>query len=152
MRGAKRAESDLVQQLIAQQPALVQDLVNHVLGAGQWLDAEPANRDKAVAIAAGRKFFNQDPKILDFVMRNPSDRVTYGDLRMIRDEFVFGTRVPTTSPTAPLSYEAASFDPAAASLSVRAREADPPQPIPASQWHFTSSRAIVLPNAGWVSG
>ena len=47
----------------------------------------PANRDKAVAIAAGRGYFNQDPKILDFVMRNPSDRVTYGDLRMIRDEF-----------------------------------------------------------------
>ena len=38
-------------------------------------------------IAAGPKFFNQDPKIIRFVMRNPSDRVTYGDLRMIRPEF-----------------------------------------------------------------
>jgi NitT/TauT family transport system substrate-binding protein len=45
------------------------------------------NRDKAVAIAAGRDFFNQDPKILKFVMENPTDRVTYGDLRMIRAEF-----------------------------------------------------------------
>ena len=75
------------EELMNQQPALVQDLVNHVLGAGQWLDQTPANRDKAVAIAAGRGYFNQDPKILEFVMRNPSDRVTYGDLRMIRDEF-----------------------------------------------------------------
>jgi NitT/TauT family transport system substrate-binding protein len=40
-----------------------------------------------VAIAATKKFFNQDPKILNFVMTNPSDRVTYGDLRIIRSEF-----------------------------------------------------------------
>jgi len=58
-----------------------------VLGAGVWLDQQQANRDKAVAIAAGRQFFNQDPKILKFVMENPTDRVTYGDLRMIRAEF-----------------------------------------------------------------
>ena len=38
-------------------------------------------------MAATRKFFNQDPNILRFVMENPSDRVTYGDLRMIRAEF-----------------------------------------------------------------
>jgi NitT/TauT family transport system substrate-binding protein len=74
-------------ELIAENPALVQDLVNYVLGAGAWLDAQKANRDKAVAIAAGRNFFNQDPKILEFVMENPTDRVTYGDLRMIRAEF-----------------------------------------------------------------
>ena len=75
------------EELIAENPALVQDLVNHVLGAGQWLDAQQGNRDKAVAIAAGRDYFNQDPKILKFVMENPTDRVTYGDLRMIRAEF-----------------------------------------------------------------
>jgi NitT/TauT family transport system substrate-binding protein len=40
-----------------------------------------------VQIAAGPEFFNQDPAIIRFVMRNPSDRVTYGDLRMIRSEF-----------------------------------------------------------------
>jgi NitT/TauT family transport system substrate-binding protein len=75
------------EELIASNPAIVQDLVNHVLGAGAWLDADPANRDKAVAIASRREFFNQDPKILQFVMENPSDRVTYGDLRMLREEF-----------------------------------------------------------------
>lgn len=75
------------EELIAANPALVQDLVNHVLGAGVWLDAQQANRDKAVAIAADRRYFNQDPKILKFVMENPTDRVTYGDLRMIREEF-----------------------------------------------------------------
>lgn len=75
------------EELIAENPALVQDLVDHVLGAGAWLDQQQANRDKAVAIAAGRGYFNQDPAILRFVMENPTDRVTYGDLRMIRDEF-----------------------------------------------------------------
>ncbi|HVO47898.1 MAG TPA: ABC transporter substrate-binding protein [Steroidobacteraceae bacterium] len=74
-------------ELIAGQPAMVQDLVNQVLGAGAWLDQEPQNREKAVQIAAGPRYFNQDPKIIRFVMRNPSDRVTYGDLRMIRSEF-----------------------------------------------------------------
>jgi NitT/TauT family transport system substrate-binding protein len=73
--------------LIAENPAMVQDLVNQVLGAGVWLDQQPANREKAIQIAAGPRFFNQDPKILRFVMQNPTDRVTYGDLRMIRSEF-----------------------------------------------------------------
>jgi NitT/TauT family transport system substrate-binding protein len=74
-------------ELIEQNPALVQDLVNQVQGAGVWLDQGPQNREKAVQIAAGKDFFNQDPKIIRFVMQNPSDRVTYGDLRMIRSEF-----------------------------------------------------------------
>jgi NitT/TauT family transport system substrate-binding protein len=75
------------EELIAQNPSLVQDLVDHVLGAGVWLDQQQANRDTAVRIAAGRQFFNQDPNIIRFVMENPPDRVTYGDLRMIRSEF-----------------------------------------------------------------
>jgi NitT/TauT family transport system substrate-binding protein len=75
------------EELIQANPAMVQDLVNQVLGAGVWLDQQQENRNKAVAIAAGRDFFNQDPKIIRFVMENPTDRVTYGDLRMIRAEF-----------------------------------------------------------------
>lgn len=75
------------EELIAENPALVQDLVDHVQGAGTWLDDGPQNREKAIQIAAGRRFFNQDPAILRFVMENPTDRVTYGDLRMIRKEF-----------------------------------------------------------------
>lgn len=75
------------EELIQSQPDVVQDLVNHVMGAGVWLDEGPANREKAVAIAAGRQFFNQDPNIIRFVMENPTDRVTYGDMRMIKDEF-----------------------------------------------------------------
>lgn len=75
------------EELINANRPLVQNLVNYVLGAGVWLDERPENRDKAVEIAAGREFFNQDPNILRFVMTEPPDRVTYGDLRMIPEEF-----------------------------------------------------------------
>ena len=75
------------EELIAENSPMVQDLVNQVLGAGTWLDQQQENRNKAVAIAARREYFNQDPKIIQFVMDNPTDRVTYGDLRMIRSEF-----------------------------------------------------------------
>jgi NitT/TauT family transport system substrate-binding protein len=95
------------EELIQQNPALVQDLVNQVLGAGAWLDTKQANRDKAVAIAASRKFFNQDPKILQFVMEHPTDRVTYGDLRMIRSEFEDLMRLSMQAGTIkhPIAYE-----------------------------------------------
>jgi NitT/TauT family transport system substrate-binding protein len=73
--------------LIEENPAMVQALVDYVLGAGQWLDAAPENRDRAAEIAAGLNYFNQDPEIIKYVMQNPADRVTYGDLRMIRSEF-----------------------------------------------------------------
>jgi NitT/TauT family transport system substrate-binding protein len=74
-------------ELVKENRPLVQQLVNYVQAAGSWLDRVPANRTKAVQIAAGPKFFNQDPAVLQFVMDNPSDRVTYGDLRLIRSEF-----------------------------------------------------------------
>jgi NitT/TauT family transport system substrate-binding protein len=73
--------------LIAKNRPVVQDLVNYVQAAGRWMDADPVHRDRAIAIAATKKYFNQDPKILKFVMTNPSDRVTYGDLRIIQKEF-----------------------------------------------------------------
>jgi NitT/TauT family transport system substrate-binding protein len=74
-------------ELIRENRPLVQQLVNYVQSAGTWLDQAPANRTRAVEIAAGPKFFNQDPNVLKFVMENPADRVTYGDLRLIRAEF-----------------------------------------------------------------
>jgi NitT/TauT family transport system substrate-binding protein len=75
------------EELIKANRPLVQDLVNYVLGAGAWLDEQQQNRSKAVEVAAGRRYFNQDPNILRFVMENPTDRVTYGDLRLIPQEF-----------------------------------------------------------------
>ncbi|MED5618462.1 ABC transporter substrate-binding protein [Ideonella sp. BN130291] len=95
------------EELIAKNRPLVQDLVNHVLGAGLWLDQKQDNRNKAVAIAAGRKYFNQDPNIIRFVMENPVDRVTYGDLRMIRAEFeeLMQLSIEAGTLKAPVPYE-----------------------------------------------
>jgi NitT/TauT family transport system substrate-binding protein len=75
------------EELIASNRPLVQELVNYVQAAGSWMDQAQANREKAIAIASGKDYFNQDVNVLRFVMENPSDRVTYGDLRMIRAEF-----------------------------------------------------------------
>jgi len=95
------------EELIRDNRPLVQDLVNHVLGAGQWLDQKQDNRNKAVTIAAGRKFFNQDPNIIRFVMENPVDRVTYGDLRMIRAEFeeLMQLSIEAGTIKSPIAYE-----------------------------------------------
>jgi alpha/beta hydrolase family protein len=65
-------------------------------------------------------------------------------VKTIRDEFVFGTRVPTTRLTAPLSYEAATLDQGQARLSVRVREGDPDTEIPAHQWAYADARSIKL--------
>jgi len=73
--------------LITNHRAQVQDLVNYIQAAGAWMDTKPVNRSKAVAIASHKKFFNQDPDILQYVMDTPADRVTYGDLRFIKAEF-----------------------------------------------------------------
>src|SRR5690606_40920079 len=39
------------EELIAANRPLVQNMVDHVLAAGRWLDARPENRDRAVEIA-----------------------------------------------------------------------------------------------------
>ena len=75
------------EELIRENRLLVQQLVNYVQAAGRWLDSSPENRKRAVEIAAEPTFFNQDPRVLQFVMDNPRDRVTYQDLKLVRSEF-----------------------------------------------------------------
>jgi hypothetical protein len=60
------------------------------------------------------------------------------------DVFVFGTRVPMTRLTAPLSYEAATLDQGQARLTVRAREGEGRMEIPTSQWAYADARSIKL--------
>src|SRR6267378_2243613 len=60
--------------------------------------------------------WDPDAPAADGGMRMRVPVATDGDkpiVRTIRDEFVFGTRLPATSPTAPLSYEAAGLGPTA---------------------------------------
>lgn len=74
----------------------------------------------------------------------------------IRDEFVFGTRVPATRHTAPLSYPAANLDQAQARLTVRKCEHDARTEIAPQGWAYVDNRNIkLLPDgtpfqAGWI--
>jgi NitT/TauT family transport system substrate-binding protein len=73
--------------LIKSDRRLIQRLVDHVMSAGHWLDNSPSHRTAAARIASDQSFFNQAFELLQWVMERPSDRVTYGDLRLIKDEF-----------------------------------------------------------------
>jgi len=75
------------QELIDQDRPTVQRLVDNVLAAGEWLEADTSNRHVAADLAARREYFNQDSSVIRFVMDNPRDRVTYGDLRLVKAEF-----------------------------------------------------------------
>jgi NitT/TauT family transport system substrate-binding protein len=75
------------EELITSNRDQVQELVNYVMASGTWLEASPANRATAAEVAATPRFFNQKPDVLKFVLSNPPDRVTYGNLRLIRSEF-----------------------------------------------------------------
>ena len=75
------------QELIENDRLTVQRLVNHVLAAGEWLESDTTHRHLAADLAAKSEFFNQDSALIRYVMDNPKDRVTYGDLRLIKREF-----------------------------------------------------------------
>lgn len=69
--------------------------------------------------------------------------VLAGVTGLVREEFVFGTRInPPDRPTAPLAFTVADPDQARATLTVRRRRADPPQEIPRSRWAYAGPRAI----------
>lgn len=75
------------EELIQEDRPLVQVLVNHVLSAGHWLDNSPEHRVAAAQVASAPDIFNQAAELIRFVLERPVDRVTYGDLRLIQDEF-----------------------------------------------------------------
>jgi NitT/TauT family transport system substrate-binding protein len=74
------------EELIRANRPMVQNLVDYVLAAGRWLDGQPQNREKAVQIARSPNTSTRT-RDLRFVMGHPTDRVTYGDLRMVPREF-----------------------------------------------------------------
>ena len=75
------------QELIDKDRETVQLLVDNVLAAGHWLDSSPEHRTRAARIASDKSMFNQAFDLIRWVMERPRDRVTYGDLRLMRSEF-----------------------------------------------------------------
>lgn len=107
----------VTQRLIDTEPDVVQELVTGITASGKWLDegderllaglfAEgeseglagedqviiPAEfgrtpRLQAAMIASQRRYYNQDPELLKFVLTKPPDRVKYTELNLAREEF-----------------------------------------------------------------
>ncbi len=72
--------------LIRKSRPMVQKLVDAALSAGTWLEKDDQNRMRAADLAARPEYFNQDASLLRYVLSNPRDRVTYGNLSLIRSE------------------------------------------------------------------
>jgi NitT/TauT family transport system substrate-binding protein len=72
--------------LIAQQRATVARLVFGIAQSGAWLEQGAAHRQSAANFVA-MKYYNQDPKLLSFVLSKPPDRVRYSNLAVLRRDF-----------------------------------------------------------------
>lgn len=66
--------------------AEIQKLVNGIARSGKWIDQSMDHRmDAAEFVATG--YYNQNPRLLRFVLSKPPDRVTYSRLGPLRPEF-----------------------------------------------------------------
>ena len=74
------------QELIDSNPALIQELVDGIHGSGMWLEQGLDNRNSAAEVA-GRYYYNQDPKLLQYVLSKPIDRVRYDHLTPLKADF-----------------------------------------------------------------
>ena len=74
------------ERVIQTRRADVQRLVDGIAKSGKWLDRSMAHRMQAADFAA-RQYYNQDPKLLWFVLSKPPDRVKYTNLALLRKDF-----------------------------------------------------------------
>lgn len=74
------------EKFIADQPEQVQQLVTGIAKSGLWLEAGMEHRMHAAEVVA-TQYYNQNPRLLRFVLSRPPDRVTYDKLRLAREDF-----------------------------------------------------------------
>ncbi|MFN2476154.1 MAG: ABC transporter substrate-binding protein [Chthoniobacterales bacterium] len=72
--------------VIKNRRADVQELVNGIAKSGKWLDANMENR-MAAAQFVSKGYYNQDPRLLTYVLSKPPDRVKYTHLKPARANF-----------------------------------------------------------------
>ena len=79
------------QKAIDEHPEWVQQLVTGIARSGLWLeDGGPEHRMEhrmEAAVAVANQYYNQDPRLLRFVLSKPPDRVTYSRLALARMDF-----------------------------------------------------------------
>jgi NitT/TauT family transport system substrate-binding protein len=71
---------------INEHPEWVQQLVDGIARSGKWLEAGMDHR-MAAAEAVSKNYYNQNPRLLRFVLSKPPDRVTYSNLSLARKDF-----------------------------------------------------------------
>lgn len=74
------------QKTIDEHPEWVQQLVDGIAKSGLWLEGGMDHR-MAAAQAVAATYYNQDPRLLRFVLSKPPDRVRYDNLRLARKDF-----------------------------------------------------------------
>src|SRR5436190_18532871 len=72
--------------VIAKNRAQVQALVEGIAKSGVWLDRHSDNRMQEAQFVS-RHYYNQDPRLLEFVLSKPPDRVKYTNLNVRRPDF-----------------------------------------------------------------
>lgn len=72
--------------VIANNRAQVQALVDGIARSGLWIDENMNHRMQAAQFVS-RHYYNQDPRLLEFVLSKPPDRVTYTNLTVRRQDF-----------------------------------------------------------------
>jgi NitT/TauT family transport system substrate-binding protein len=72
--------------VIKERPEWVQRMVDGIAKSGKWLEAGMDHRMQA-AENISRKYYNQKPELLEFVLSKPPDRVTYSNLMLSRKDF-----------------------------------------------------------------
>jgi NitT/TauT family transport system substrate-binding protein len=78
------------QDLIEHQRPWVQELVNGIAASGKWLDEDRdtgAQHRHDAAIVAGKMFYNQPPKLLEYVLTKDVTRVSYTNLAPRKESF-----------------------------------------------------------------
>lgn len=72
--------------VIQSDPEWVQQLVDGIARSGKWIDSGEEHRMMA-AEAVSREYYNQEPKLLRYVLSHPPDRVTYTNLMLARKDW-----------------------------------------------------------------
>jgi len=72
--------------MIKEHPEWVQRLVDGIARSGKWLEAGMEHRMMA-ADAVAKEYYNQNPRLLRYVLSTPPDRVTYENLALARKDF-----------------------------------------------------------------
>ena len=75
---------------IRERRADVQQLVYGIARSGKWLDEDvntTLNHRLQASEFVAHQYYNQDPRLLRFVLSKPPDRVKYSNLRVLRKDF-----------------------------------------------------------------